>query len=238
MASVKDAGKVNYSQLRTLPANWTALRKPHPADFCPGLSFPPPWGASRSQFPPPPGPWGSELTPKSLNRQIHVGPRPGVADGPSTIVTHSVLPSPNHCLQFSSVAQSCPTLCDLKDCSTPGFLVHHQLPELAQTHVHRVGDAIQPSLSTNRSLDDLWTGVCVCAKSLHSCPTLCNPMDCKPPGSSVYGVLQARILEWVAMPSSRGSSQPRDQTGKFFTTNTTWEAQGRPSLDPGHIDPR
>ena len=141
---MKDAGKVNYSQLRTLPANWTALRKPHPADFCPGLSFPPPWGASRPQFPPPPGPWGSELTPKSLNRQIHVGPRPGVADGPSTIVTHSVLPRPNHCLQFSSVAQSCPTLCDLKDCSTPGFLVRHQLPELAQTHVHRVGDAMQP----------------------------------------------------------------------------------------------
>ena len=45
----------------------------------------------------------------------------------------------------SSVAQSCPTLCDPMDCSTPGFPVHHQLPELAQTHVHRVGDAIQPS---------------------------------------------------------------------------------------------
>ena len=47
--------------------------------------------------------------------------------------------------QFSSVAQSCPTLCDPMDCSTPGFPVHHQLPELAQTHVHRIGDAIQPS---------------------------------------------------------------------------------------------
>ena len=44
------------------------------------------------------------------------------------------------------------------------------------------------------------------------CPTLCNPMDCSPPGSSVHGILQARILEWVAMPSSRGSSQPRDGT--------------------------
>ena len=48
------------------------------------------------------------------------------------------------------------------------------------------------------------------AKSLQSCPTLCNPLD--PPGSSVFGILQARILEWVAMPSSRGSSQPRDGT--------------------------
>ena len=47
-----------------------------------------------------------------------------------------------------------------------------------------------------------------CAWSL-SYVQLCNPMDCGPPGSSVHGILQARILEWVAMPSSRGSSQPR-----------------------------
>ena len=50
------------------------------------------------------------------------------------------------------------------------------------------------------------------AKSLQSCPALCNPMDCSPPGSSVHGILQARILEWVTMPSSRGSSQFSDQT--------------------------
>ena len=43
-----------------------------------------------------------------------------------------------------------------------------------------------------------------------SCLTLCDPMDCSPPGSSVYGILQARILEWVAIASSRGSSRPRD----------------------------
>ena len=47
--------------------------------------------------------------------------------------------------QFSSVIQSCPTLCNPMDCSTPGLLVHHQLPELTLTHVHRVSDAIQPS---------------------------------------------------------------------------------------------
>ena len=66
-----------------------------------------------------------------------------------------------------------------------------------------------------------------------SCPTLCNPMDCSPPGSSVLGILLARILEWVTMPSSRGSSCPQDRTwvfmstalvGGFFTTNSTWEA--------------
>ena len=54
--------------------------------------------------------------------------------------------------------------------------------------------------------------LCVCAKSLQSCLTLCDPMDCSPPGSPVHGILQARILEWVAMPSSRGSSPPRDET--------------------------
>ena len=46
---------------------------------------------------------------------------------------------------FSSVARSCPTLCDPMDCSMPGLPVHHQLPEFTQTHVHQVGDAIQPS---------------------------------------------------------------------------------------------
>ena len=48
-------------------------------------------------------------------------------------------------VQFSSVTQSCPTLCDPMNCSTPGLPVHHQLPEFTQTRVHRVSDAIQPS---------------------------------------------------------------------------------------------
>ena len=45
-----------------------------------------------------------------------------------------------------------------------------------------------------------------------SCPTLCNPMDCSLPGSSIHGILQARVLDWVAISFSRGSSQPRDRT--------------------------
>ena len=55
------------------------------------------------------------------------------------------------------------------------------------------------------------------------CPTLCDPMDCSLPGISVHGVFQARVLEWVAIAFSRGSSQPRDQTwvscivGRCFT---------------------
>ena len=47
---------------------------------------------------------------------------------------------------------------------------------------------------------------------IQSCPTSCDPMDCSPPSSSVHGVLQARILEWVAIPFSRESSQSRDRT--------------------------
>ena len=52
----------------------------------------------------------------------------------------------------------------------------------------------------------------MCAELLQLCPALWNPIDCSLPGSSVHGVLQARILEWVAMPSSRGASWSRDQT--------------------------
>ena len=57
--------------------------------------------------------------------------------------TGIVWPGKTVCSQFSSVAQSCPTLCDPMNCSTPGLPVHHQLPEF--THIHWVGDAIQPS---------------------------------------------------------------------------------------------
>ena len=56
----------------------------------------------------------------------------------------------------------------------------------------------------------LW--VIVRVKSLKLCPTVCNPMDCSLSGPSVHGILQARILEWVAISFSRGSSRPRDQT--------------------------
>ena len=74
---------------------------------------------------------------------------------------------------------------------------------------------------------------CVCVKLLQSCPTLCDPVDYSLPGSSVHGIVQARILEWVAMPSSRGSSDPGIEpmslmsptlAGGFVTTAATWEA--------------
>ena len=54
--------------------------------------------------------------------------------------------------------------------------------------------------------------LCMCAKSLQTCPLLCDHMDYSPPGSSDHGIHQAGILEWVAIPFSRGSSRPRDRT--------------------------
>ena len=76
---------------------------------------------------------------------------------------------------------------------------------------------------------------CLCAKSLQSCLTLCSSMDFSSPGSSIHGILQARILKWTAMPSSRGSSWSTDWiraflislalAGRFFTTSATWEGQ-------------
>ena len=68
--------------------------------------------------------------------------------------------------------------------------------------------------------------ICVHAKSLQSCPTLCDPVECNPPGSSVHGILQARILEWVAMPFSRGSSQPRSPT--LQADSLPFELPGKP----------
>ena len=59
-------------------------------------------------------------------------------------------------VQFNSVSQPCPTLCDSMNCSMPGLPVHHQLPEFTQAHVHRVGDAIQPSHPLSSSLRMDW----------------------------------------------------------------------------------
>ena len=68
-------------------------------------------------------------------------------------------------------------------------------------------------------------------------PTLYDPMDHSPPGTSFHGVFLAKVLEWVAIPFSRGSCRPRDGTvslvphvlaAGFFTNNATWEAQGFP----------
>ena len=66
--------------------------------------------------------------------------------------------------------------------------------------------------------------MCGHVKSLKLCLTLCDPVDLSPPGSSVHGILQARILEWVAVPSSRESLMSPALAGRFFTPSATWEA--------------
>ena len=71
--------------------------------------------------------------------------------------------------------------------------------------------------------------MCVC-KSLQSCPTLCDPMDCSPPGSSVHGILQARMLEWVAMTLSTEYSQPRCWTCILCLLH--WQSCSLPLVPP------
>ena len=74
--------------------------------------------------------------------------------------------------------------------------------------------------------------LCLCLVT-QPCPTLWDPLDCSPPSSSVHGIFQARILEWIAISSSKGSSQPRDQTcvscitGGFFTCWAIRKAQNK-----------
>ena len=69
---------------------------------------------------------------------------------------------------------------------------------------------------------------CVCAKSLWSCSSLCDPMDCSPPACSVHGILQARTLEWVAISFSSVSSWPRDQTCLYCIDPTMIKHVGSP----------
>ena len=106
------------------------------------------------------------------------------------------------------------------------LLAPHLLSILDTVYLLRVSEDDRP-FSSYSSQSTLFS---VCVLVAQSCLTLCDPIDCGPPGSSVYGFLQARIPEWVAMPSSRGPSQPRDGTqvsctaGGFFT-----ESAGKPS---------
>ena len=158
--------------------------------------------------------------------------------------------------QFSSVAQSCLTLCDPMNRSTPGLPIHHQHPESTETHVHRVSDAIQASLSITNTRSPLRltfiesvmpsSHFIFCRPLLLLPPippsirvfynesTLCMnvphlwPMDCSWPCNSVHWISQARLLEWIAISYSRGSSQPGSWTCVSCTGSqilyhyTTW----------------
>ena len=129
------------------------------------------------------------------------------------------------------VAHLCPTLCNPMDCSLPGSSVHGILQARIlewtaipfyrgcsqptdQIQVSRIADGFF-TISANREALEHWSGLCrvvSCREVTQSCPTLCDPMDCSLPGSSLHGILQARILEWVGISFFRGSSRPRDQT--------------------------
>ena len=145
--------------------------------------------------------------------------------------------------------ESCPTLCDPKDCSPPGSSVHgfsrqeywsglpFPTPGVLPNPGIRPVSLVSPALA-GRFLSLAPPGksfsrkVKVLVAQLN--PTLCDPMDYSPPGFSVPGIFQARILEWGAIPFSRGPSCPRDQTqvsciaGGFFTT----EPPGKPMPQP------
>ena len=121
------------------------------------------------------------------------------------------------------VAQSCSTLCNPMNCSPLGSSVLgiSQARKLERVVISfsrgssPPGDLTCVSCIGRRILYHLVTWeaqrrVCVCLVA-QSCLTLCNPMDCSPSGSTVHGISQARILEWVAIPFSRGSSPPGDQ---------------------------
>ena len=84
------------------------------------------------------------------------------------------------------------------------FLTALQLPDLLCFYLLIYLSSIYSHQNVNSG-----KAIHVCVQS---CPTLCDPMDCNPPGFSVHGIFQARILEWVAISYSKGSSQPRDQT--------------------------
>ena len=112
---------------------------------------------------------------------------------------------------------------------------HHSLiPEYFQSnpHTHRKKTPYQLAVTHCSSLSP--APVCICAQSLQSCLTLCDPVDCSPQGSSVHGILQARTLEGIAMPSSRGSSRLRDQA---LLCLLHWQVGSLPLAPPGKFNP-
>ena len=128
-------------------------------------------------------------------------------------------------VQFSSVAQSCPTLCDPMNCSTPGLPVHHQLPEFTQTHIHRVSDAIQPShpllslsppapnLSQHQSLFQWVNSLHEVAKVLEFQPQH-QSFQCRPRTDLLQNGL-------VGSPCSPGDSQESSPTPQFKSINSS-----------------
>ena len=125
-------------------------------------------------------------------------------------------------LQFSSVAQSCPTLCDSMNCSIPGFPVHHHLPELAQSHVHRARDAIQPS----GPLLPLFS----CLQSFPASGCFLMSQFFTPGGQSIgastsASVLPMNILSWFPLGLTGLISLRSKRLSRVFTNTTVQKHQ-------------
>ena len=124
--------------------------------------------------------------------------------------------------QFSSVIQSCPTLCDPMDCSMPGLPIHHQLPEPTQTHVHRVSDAIQPSHPLSSPSPPAFNlsehlGLFQLVSSLHQVATV---LEFKP--QSFQQIFRTDLLldGLVGSPCSPRDSQETSPTPQFKSINS------------------
>ena len=127
-------------------------------------------------------------------------------------------------VQFISVAQSCPPLCNPMDCSKPGLPVHCQFPELVQTHGHRVGDAIQPSspLSPLLLLSSIFPSIRVFSNELVLCirwPEYWSfSFNISPP--SEYSRLISFKIDWLALLSSPRDSQETSLAPQFKSINS------------------
>ena len=125
---------------------------------------------------------------------------------------------------FNSVAQSCPTLCDPMNHSTPGLPVCHQLPEFTQTHVHRVGDAIQPSHPLSSPSPPAPPSIRVFSNesTLHMrWPKYCNFSFSIPPSKEHPGLISFRMDCWISLQSkglSRVFSNTTVQKHPYFGT--------------------
>ena len=126
---------------------------------------------------------------------------------------------------FSSVAQSCPSLCDPMDCSMPGIPVHHQLPEFTQTHVHRVGDAIQPSHPLSSPSPPAFNlsqhqGLFQWVSSSHQ---VAKVLEFQLQDQSFQWTLRTDLLEdgLVRLPCSPRDSQESSPTPQFKSINSS-----------------
>ena len=129
----------------------------------------------------------------------------------------------------------------LEDPLEVGMATHPSiLPWSWQSTVHRVTKS-QTQLKQLSTHTRILNNIRISSKSLQSCPTLCDPMDCSLPGFSIHGILQARTLEWVAISFSRASSRPRDRTrvsligGRRFNLWATREAPDKIPTTFGYL---